>query len=144
MTSLDTEQQCVMISDNPHQRPFQQAVRSFSKSASWSDSSYSPGGPTPTYFVEWGEAVTVCAPHCHTTLKNQYSTGGETCAGPWCLLTLQNYSKRGESTERGLEKNTKPEDVLTITSESREEKRQSRERMEELEVEIFEGTYIVL
>lgn len=72
-----------------------------------------------TCFVEWGEAVTVCAPHRHTTLKNQYSTAGEMSAGPFCLLTLHNL----QSTDRGLEKKNKPEDVLTITSESREESR---------------------
>lgn len=72
-----------------------------SKSTCWSDSSYILL-VEHTYFVEWGEAVTVCAPHRHNALKNQYCTGGEMCDGPCCLL--QNDSKQRESADRGLAK----------------------------------------
>lgn len=121
-TSL--EQQCVAASETPpvRERPFQtlkQAARSFPNQPADLTAAILPVAETETYFVERGEAVTVCAPHHHTTLKNQYSTGGGLCDGPWCLLTVQNYSKCRESTERGLEKNTEAEEVLTITSENR-------------------------
>lgn len=75
-----------------------------SKSTCWSDSSYSPGDNTQTYFVEWGEAVTVCALHCHTKLKNQYSTGGRCVMVPDVYSKSKNTASRRRAQERGLEK----------------------------------------
>lgn len=115
------QQCCIKNSLRKREANSNTGTEELSKSTCWSDSSYSPGDNTQTYFVEWGEAVTVCALHCHTKLKNQYFTGGRCVMVPDVYSQSKTTASRRRAQARGLEKNTGAEEVLTITPESRQD-----------------------